>query len=160
MSTLRQWRKFWMPSVRTVVLFCCSDAVAQTSYKVTDLGSPNNDNFSMGMGLNNHGWTENMDGVVNPPINSLLTTVATGRAVINIGELKIDLGTLGGKNSWINWGGINDRGEAVGMAETSVPDPDGEDVCAFGTGLTSRPFLSRADHINPLPTLAAHNRQP
>ncbi len=143
----------------TIVLFCFSDAVAQTSYKVTDLGTPNNDNFSMGMGLNNHGWTENMDGVVNPPINSLLTTVATGRAVINIGELKIDLGTLGGKNSWINWGGINDRGEAVGMAETSVPDPDGEDVCAFGTGLTCSPFLWRDGHMSALPTVGGNNGQ-
>jgi len=143
----------------TIVLFCFSDAIAQTSYKVTDLGTPNNDNFSMGMGLNNHGWTENMDGSVNPPINSLLTTVATGRAVINIGELRIDLGTLGGKNSWINWGGINDRGEAVGMAETSVPDPDGEDVCAFGTGLTCRPFLWRDGHMSALPTVGGNNGQ-
>src|SRR5216684_3875968 len=159
MSTLRQLRNFWISSVMTIVLFCFSDAVAQTSYKVTDLGTPNNDNFSMGMGLNNHGWTENMDGVVNPPINSLLTTVATGRAVINIGELRIDLGTLGGKNSWINWGGINDRGEAVGMAETSVPDPDGEDVCAFGTGLTCSPFLWRDGHMSALPTVGGNNGQ-
>src|SRR5258708_22273073 len=143
MSTLRQLRNFWIPSVMTMVLFCFSDAVAQTSYRVTELGTPNNDDISMGVGLNDHGWTENMDGVVNPPINSLLTTVATGRAVINIGELRIDLGTLGGKNSWINWGGINDRAAAVGMAQTSVPGPRGEDVCAFGPGLTCSPPLWR-----------------
>jgi probable HAF family extracellular repeat protein len=159
MRTLKQSRKFYISWITTMVLFCFGGAVAQTSYRVTDLGAPNNDNFSMGMGLNNHGWTENMDGVVNPPINSLLTTVANGRAVINIGELKIDLGTLGGKNSWINWGGINDRGEAVGMAETSVPDPDGEDVCAFGTGLTCRPFLWRDGHMSALPTVGGNNGQ-
>jgi len=56
-----------------------------------------------------------------------------GRAGVNIEGLKIDLGTLGGKNSWTNYNGINERGEAVGLAETAVPDPDGEDVCAFGT---------------------------
>ena len=159
MNILKQLRNFWIPWVTTIVLACFSDAVAQTSYKVIDLGTLNNDNFSMGMGLNNHGWTENMDGVVNPPINSLLTTVATGRAVINIRELKIDLGTLGGKNSWIVWGGINDRGEAVGMAETSVPDPDGEDVCGFGTGLTCLPFLWRDGHMSALPTVGGNNGQ-
>ncbi|HXB21022.1 MAG TPA: hypothetical protein VNV88_06565 [Candidatus Solibacter sp.] len=159
MNTHRQLRNFWIPWVTTFVLACFSNAVAQTSYKVTDLGTRNNDNFSMGMGLNNHGWTENMDGVVNPPINSLFTTPANGHAVINIGELKIDLGTLGGQNSWINWGGINDRGEAVGMAETSVPDPDGEDVCAFGTGLTCRAFLWRDGHMSALPTVGGNNGQ-
>jgi probable HAF family extracellular repeat protein len=159
MTILRQLRKFWIPWVATIVLACFSDAVAQTSYRVTDLGAPNNDNFSMGMGLNNHGWTENMDGVVNPPINSLFTTVAKGRAVLNIDGLNIDLGTLGGNNSWINWGGINDRGEAVGMAETSVPDPDGEDICAFGTGLTCRPFLWRDGHMSALPTVGGNNGQ-
>jgi probable HAF family extracellular repeat protein len=159
MNTLKQLRKFWILSVTTIVLFCFSDAVAQTSYKVTDLGAQKNDNFGMAMGLNNLGWTEDMDGVVNPPIISQLTTVANGRAVINIGGFKIDLGTLGGKNSWTNYGGINDRGEAVGMAETSVPDPDGEDVCAFGTGLTCRPFLWRDGHMSALPTVGGNNGQ-
>jgi probable HAF family extracellular repeat protein len=160
MNTFRQLRNLWIPWVMTIALFCFSDAVAQTSYKVTDLGTLNNgNNFSMGMGLNNHGWTENMDGVVNPPINSLLTTVASGRAVITIDGLNIDLGTLGGKNSWINWGGINDRGEAVGMAETSVLDPDGEDVCAFGTHLTCRPFLWREGRMRALPTVGGNNGQ-
>src|SRR5215831_10677614 len=159
MSTFSQLRNFSIVWVTAIVLACFSHTVAQTSYKVTDLGTLNNDNFGMAMGLNNHGWTENMDGVVNPPINSLLTTVAKGRAVINIDGLNIDLGTLGGSNSWINWGGINDRGEAVGMAETSVPDPDGEDICAFGTKLTCRPFLWRDGHMRALPTVGGNNGQ-
>src|SRR5260370_11105289 len=115
----------------TMVLGCFSDAVAQTSYKITDLGTNNSkDNFSMAMGLNNQGWAENMDGFVNPPENNLNTTVARGRAVINIDGLNIDLGTLGkpDANSWINWGGLNDHGEAVGMSETAVPDPDREAI--------------------------------
>ena len=89
-------RNFWIPWVTMIVLACFSDAVAQTSYKITDLGTNNsNDNFSMAMGLNNQGWAENMDGFVNPPENSLITTVARGRAVININGRNIDLGTLG-----------------------------------------------------------------
>ena len=96
MNTLRQLRNFWIPWVTTIVLACFSNAVAQTSYKITDLGTNNSkDNFSMAMGLNNQGWTENMDGFVNPPENNLFTTVARGRAVINRDGRNIDLGTLG-----------------------------------------------------------------
>jgi len=160
MGTLRQLRNFWMPWVTTIVLACSSSAFAQKSYKITDLGlNHSTDNFSMVMGLNNQGWAENMDGVVNPPITSTSTTVASGRAVLSIYGLNIDLGTLGGKNSWTNYGGINDRGEAVGLAETSVPDPDGEDFCAFGTKLTCRPFFWRDGHMMALPTLGGNNGQ-
>jgi len=162
MSTLRQLRNFWMPWVTIIALACFSDAVAQVSYKITDLGTNHsNDNFSMAMGLNSHGWAENMDGFVNPPENNLFTTVARGRAVINVDGLNIDLGTLGKPdgNSWINWGGINDRGEAVGMSETSVPDPNGEDICGFGTHLTCVPFLWKKGHMSALPTVGGNNGQ-
>jgi probable HAF family extracellular repeat protein len=158
MNTLRQIRNFWIPWVTTIALACSSAAVAQTSYKVTDLGvNKSSDNFNMVMGLNNEGWAENMDGFGNPPITSLSAGVVSGRAVISIYGFNIDLGTLGGKNSWTNYGGINDRGEAVGLAETSVPDPDGEDMCGFGTKLTCRPFLWRDGHIMALPTLGGNN---
>ncbi len=162
MSAVRGLRNFRILWVTTIVLGCFSNAVAQASYKITDLGTNNsNDNFSMAMGLNNQGWAENMDGFVNPPINNLFTTVARGRAVININGHNIDLGTLGNSdgNSWINWGGINDRGEAVGMSETSTPDPDGEDVCGFGTHLTCVPFLWRDGHMSALPTVGGNNGQ-
>jgi probable HAF family extracellular repeat protein len=139
-----------------------SSAFAQQSYKITDLGVDNKkDNFSMAMGLNHQGWTENMDGTVNPPENSTSTTVARGRAVISIYGLNIDLGTLGkaDANSWINWGGINDRGEAAGDSETAEPDPNGEDICGFGTHLTCVPFLWRDGHMSALPTLGGNNGQ-
>jgi probable HAF family extracellular repeat protein len=154
---LRSFRALW---VATIVLACSGNVVAQTRYKVADLGiNKSTDNFSMVMGLNNQGWAENMDGIVNPPITSTSTTIASGRAVMNVHGLNIDLGTLGGMNSWTNYGGINDRGEAVGFAETSVPDPDGEDMCTFGTKLTCRPFLWRRGHMMALPTLGGNNGQ-
>jgi probable HAF family extracellular repeat protein len=157
---IKQLRSFWVLWVTTIALACCGNAFAQQSYKITDLGTnKSSDNFSMVMGLNNLGWAENMDGFVNPPITSTSTTIANGRAVIGINGFNIDLGTLGGKNSWTNYGGINDRGEAVGLAETSVPDPDGEDMCAFGTHLTCRPFLWRDGHMTALPTLGGNNGQ-
>ena len=160
MRMIKQLRSFWILCVTTIVLACASNVFAQQSYKITDLGlNKSTDNFSMVMGLNNQGWAENMDGFGNPPILSTSTTVASGRAVINMHGLNIDLGTLGGKNSWTNYGGINDRAEAVGFSETSVPDPDGEDMCAFGTKLTCRPFLWRHGHMMALPTLGGNNGQ-
>src|SRR5579864_8253267 len=163
MSTFKRMRNLWILWVTTIVLACFNDAAAQVSYKATDLGTnKSNDNFSMAMGLNNQGWTENMDGFVNPPENNLFTTVARGRAVINRDGINIDLGTLGkpdSGNSWINWGGINDRGEAVGMSETAVPDPNGEDICGFGTFLTCVPFLWRDGHMSALPTVGGNNGQ-
>jgi probable HAF family extracellular repeat protein len=143
-----------------IVLGCFSDAVAQTSYKVIDLGVLNDkDNLSCAMDLNNFGWTLTMNGVLDPVSNFSGAPVLTGRASINIGEFKIDLGTLGGPNSWMNWGGINDFAQSVGDAETAVPDPNGEDVCAFGTHLTCRPFLWQFGHMSALPTLGGNNGQ-
>ena len=162
MSAVGRLRNFSILWVTTMVLACFSNAVAQARYRVTDLGTnKSKDNFSMAMGLNNHGWTENMDGFVNPPENNLFTTVTRGRAVINIDGFNIDLGTLGKPdgNSWINWGGINESGEAVGMSETAVPDPDGEDVCGFGTQLTCVPFLWRNGRMSALPTVGGNNGQ-
>src|ERR1700758_550800 len=120
----RQLGKLWILRVTTIAVACSGSAFAQTSYKITDLGvNKNSDNFNMVMGLNNEGWAENMDGVLNKPITSTSTTIVSGRAVIAAHGRNIDLGTLGGDNSWTNYGGINDRGEAVGFAETSVLDP-------------------------------------
>jgi len=160
MSTLklRRLRDFWIPWVTTIVLACFSDAVAQVSYKVTDLGVLPGDNMGCAMALNDYGWTLIQEGVLDPPLTGL---PIKGRAAINIDGVNFDLGTFGGpnSNSWMNWGGINNRGEAVGIAETSVPDPDGEDVCAFGTGRTCLPFLWQRGHMSALPTLGGNNGQ-
>ena len=155
-----QSRNFWTLWVTTIALACSGNAFAQKSYKIFDLGvNKSTDNFNMVMGLNNEGWAENMDGFGKPPVLSTSTTVASGRAVISIYGINTDLGTLGGDNSWTNYGGINDRGEAVGMAETSALDPNGEDMCGFGTKKTCRGFLWRHSDIMALPTLGGNNGQ-
>src|SRR5271166_6609465 len=58
------------------------------------------------------------------------------------------------RKSW--W---DERVDAVGLAETAVPDPDGEDVCAFGTHLMCLPFSWRNGHMTALPTVGGNNGQ-
>ena len=156
---LRQLGNFWILCVTTIVLACSSNAVAQASYKVTDLGHLDSGNLGCAMGLNNRGWTEIMEGKMPPGKEDFVVALLGGRAAIDIDGINFDLGTLGGKNSFVNYGGINDQGQAVGYAETSVPDPNGEDVCAFGTGLTCRPFFWQNGSMRALPTLGGNNGQ-
>lgn len=150
MKAIHKWSRSRL-LLAAVVLIGVDAAVAQTSYRVTELGVLHNGVFGCAMGLNNKGWTESMDGFLDNSGNFV------GRAVINVDGLKIDLGTLGGPDSWIYWGGINQQGEAVGEAETSVPDPDGEDFCGFGTKLTCRPFIWQNGDKRTLPTLGGNN---
>ena len=142
-----------------MVLACFSNAVAQASYKVQDLGVQDPNNLGMVMGLNNHGWTEIMDQSLDPFSVSLSAHLVGGTVRISTGELNLELGTLGGTNSSINWNGINDPGAAVGMSETSVPDPTGEDLCGFGTHLTCLPFLWQNGVMSALPTVGGNNGQ-
>jgi probable HAF family extracellular repeat protein len=160
MNAVRQLRNFWMLWVTTMVLACFSNAVAQASYRITDLGTEGSDNLACAMSLNDQGWTEIMAG--NLPAgeqDSLLGTLLNGRALIDLNGFKFDLGTLGGQNSWMNWGQINDFAQIVGYSETSVPDPNGEDVCGFGTHLECRPFFWQFFHMSALPTLGGNNGQ-
>ena len=158
MSALRRLRIFWIPWVAMIVLGCFSDAVAQTSYKVTDLGTEKGDILGCAMSLNNEGWTEVMAQNLPPgEQDSLLGMLLSSRIFIDIDGFKLDLGTLGGTNTSSNWGEINDFGETVGFSETAVLDPNGEDICGIGTHLTCRPFLWQLGHMSALPTLGGNN---
>jgi len=160
MNTLRRLRNFWILWVTTLVLACFSNAFAQVSYKVTDLGALGNDNLGCAMSINNEGLTVIQDASMVPgQQDNAGGTILKARDAIGINGSQIDLGTLGGQNSWMNWGEINDRGQIVGYSETAVPDPNGEDVCTFGTHLTCRPFLWQDFHMSALPTLGGNNGQ-
>jgi len=160
MSTHKRLRNFWIPWVTTIVLACFSNAVAQAGYRVTDLGTEGNDNGACAMSVNNQGWTEIMAGNKVPgQQDSLLGPLLNGRALIDVDGFKTDLGTLGGLNSWMNWGEINDHGQVVGDSETAVPDPNGEDICGFGTHLTCLPFFWQNGHMSALPTVGGNNGQ-
>jgi probable HAF family extracellular repeat protein len=158
MRALRRLRNFWIPWVAIIVLGCFSGAVAQTSYKVTDLGTEGKDILGCAMSLNNEGWTEIMAQNLPPgQQDSLFGTLLSSRILIDINGFKLDVGTLGGTNSSSNWGEINDFAQTVGFSETAVPDPNGEDICGFGTHLTCRPFLWQFLQMSALPTLGGNN---
>jgi probable HAF family extracellular repeat protein len=160
MNTLRRLRNFWILWVSTLVLACFSNAFAQVSYKVTDLGALGNDNLGCAMSINNEGLTVIQDASMVPgQQDNAGGTILKARDAIVINGSQIDLGTLGGENSWMNWGEINDRAQIVGYSETAVLDPNGEDVCTFGTHLTCRPFLWQDFHMSALPTLGGNNGQ-
>jgi probable HAF family extracellular repeat protein len=161
MRMIKQLRSFWILWVTTIVMACFSDAVAQTSYKVTDLGRGESENEACAMSVNDEGWTEIMTWNGDPAqnVNFIQATLLSGRALIGADGFKFDLGTLGGKNSWMNWGEINNFGQIVGMSETAIPDPNGEDICGFGTHLTCRPFVWQLFHMSALPTLGGNNGQ-
>ena len=142
MSALKRLRNLWIRWITTIVLACFSEAAAQASYKVTDLGTEGNDNQGCALSLNNQGCAEIMAGNVGGAgPNSVLGKLLNGRALIDVNGFNLDLGTLGGLNTWMSWGEINESGQIVRYSETNVPDPNGEDVCGFGTHLTCLPFL-------------------
>jgi probable HAF family extracellular repeat protein len=77
-------------------------------------------------------------------------------------RLKANIGIpgLGGKNSIAF--GINQWAQAVGEADTSTPDPNGEDFCGFAflgypSGKTCLPFLWQGGVMTALPTLKDKN---
>ncbi len=160
MRTLRPFGNFWILWVAIIVLGCSTDAAAaQISYEVTDLGTLGSDHTSCAMTLNNRGWTATQDYNTATGRPDGLTSLLNGRDAIVIDGAQIDLGTLGGDNSFMNWGEINDRGQIVGYSETDVLDPNGEDVCGFGTKKTCLPFLWQDFHMEALPTLGGNNGQ-
>ncbi len=123
----------------------------QPPYTVTDLGvvGPAGQPFY----LTNNGL---VSGAAAFPGNTL-------HAVLWYKGQRLDIGTpgLGGSNSMAI--GVNERGQAVGEAETHSLDPKGEDFCGFAAlglhalGTTCLPFLWQFGMTIPLPTLGGNN---
>jgi probable HAF family extracellular repeat protein len=159
MRAIKHLRNSWILLMTAAVLGCFTQAFAQTRYKVTDLGREDGKNAACAMSINDEGWTEIMswNGIPSQNINFIGSTLSSGRALVGIDGYEFDLKTLGGPNTWMNWGEINDYGQVVGMSETAVLDPNGEDVCGFGTHLTCRPFVWQNFHMSALPTLGGNN---
>lgn len=90
-------------------------------YKIKDLGTLGG-SFSQAGGVSNSGWVEGF---------SLVSGDASYHEFLWHDGVMTDLGTLGGPTSFSEYR-PNNRGDAGGESDTAVPDPNGEDFCAFG----------------------------
>ncbi len=127
-------------------------AAAQPRYTIADLG--------------NVGATPGQPfTIVNTGLVAGAAGAANGatHAVLWYQGQKGDIGVpgLGGLNSIAF--GVNERGQVVGQAETTTPDPNGEDFCGFKQlglpvhGTTCLPYLWQYGMMTPLPTLGGPN---
>jgi len=107
-------------------------------YTVTDLGTLGG-TFSEADGINNRGSVEG---------TSTLPGDTTLHAFLWRNGVMTDLGTLGGPNSVASWR-PSESDKVGGRAETSTPDPLGEDFCDLGTHLICLPFLWQKGVITP-----------
>jgi probable HAF family extracellular repeat protein len=116
-------------------------------YTITDLGTLDGGTFSQPFFIDRYGLVSGSASLPDGTQNAVLW--------LN-GQMK-DIGTpgLGGPNSiaFVD----NESSRAVGEAETSTSDPNGEDFCGFGTHLTCLPFLWQAGGMIQLPTLGGNN---
>jgi len=122
---------------------------AQEHYHIFRLSSPT---AAAAISINSRGL---VSGFANQPGN------ATQHAVLWADGFKIDLGTLGGPNSAVEWPNHNDR-VVVGIAETAALQPLGEqwgcsDFFPTVTGHICLGFVWKDDMMYPLPTLGGDN---
>jgi probable HAF family extracellular repeat protein len=120
-------------------------------YTISDLGTLGG-TFSQANGINNRGLAT---GFSTPPGNAVLHAFRWQNGMMT------DLGTLGGPNSVTPDDNhlLSERGQVVGFSETSTLDPNGEDVCGFGTHLICLPFVWQKSVMTPLPLLGGNNGQ-
>jgi probable HAF family extracellular repeat protein len=136
--------------------FAASGHGSQTTYLVKSLRSLGGTS-SRGNSINNLGW---IGGYSN------LTEDKARHAALWLYGFKFDLGTLGGPNSSVAWSSaMNDEGLIAGVAQTSDPEPLGQDwsCSAFfpepqNTGFICRGVVWEWGVIRPLPVLdGGHN---
>lgn len=135
-------------------LLPCSTSLAQTddppSYIVYDTGTLGG-SFAFGAGVNNLGW---VTGGSNTSTGAL-------HAALSIPGQVVDIGTLGGTNSAVEWPIKNNHGLVVGISQTATPDPLGEafSCAAFipADGHTCVPFLWQNGALSQLPLLGGNN---
>jgi len=116
-------------------------------YTITDLGTLEGGTFSQSFSINRYGLVSGSSNLAD----------GNQHATLWLEKLKVDIGVpgLGGPNSIAF--GDNDGFQSDGEAETSTPDPNGEDFCGFGTHLTCLPFLWQDGEMIQLPTLGGNN---
>jgi probable HAF family extracellular repeat protein len=124
---------------------------AAPAYIVYDTGTLGG-TFAFGAGVNDLGW---VTGASTNATGAVHATLAAPGTVI-------DLGTLGGMNSAVEWPVKNNHGLVVGISESATPDPNGETFSCDPdfiptNGHTCLPFLWQNGAISALPLLGGNN---
>jgi probable HAF family extracellular repeat protein len=142
----------WLLAVLAVPLTAAAQDTLQRTlpadqYTVADLGTLEGGTFSQPFSINRYGLVSGSSTLPD----------GTQHAALWLEELNVDIGVpgLGGPNSIAF--GDNERFQSAGEAETSTPDPKGEDFCGFATHLTCLPFLWQDGGMIQLPTLGGNN---
>lgn len=130
----------------------------EVQYAVKDLGTLGGVLGSSAHSVNDKGWVA---GVANLPGDTVEHAALWRDGVV------IDLGTLGGDNSNVDFPVKNDEGLVVGFAQISAVDLLGENFCVFactpsggacnGSNHSCRGFRWRSDVMEPLGTLGGNN---
>jgi probable HAF family extracellular repeat protein len=141
-ETVKKNLSAYLTAMTLIAALAVTVKVAAQQYTVTDLG-PGADWLG---GVNNKG---NVDGTA-------ILHDGSQRAFLWRRGAETVLGTFGGPNS-VAFKGPTEKGQVVGKAETSTPDPFGEDFCLFSTNLICLPFVWQNGVMMPLPTLGGNN---
>ena len=142
-----------MKSIVTLIAaasLLAAPAIAQPPrrYIVKDLGTLPGGTFSQATFVNNKGL---VTGVAIAPDGKQHAVLWQGGRIMDIATPG-----LGGPNSvpFV----VNERGQAVGQAESSTKDPNSENFCGYGTGLNCLPVLWQDGVMTQLPmTLGGNN---
>ena len=134
----------------TVTAPLAAQPAAPPAYVVYDTGTLGG-TFAIGSGISDLGWVAGVSA----------TSAGAQHASLSIPGSVIDLGTLGGTNSAVEWPIKNNHGLVVGISETATADPLGESFsCAAfiaTNGHTCLPFLWRDGALGALPLLGGNN---
>jgi probable HAF family extracellular repeat protein len=143
------------PGTGSAALPGAGSAAGQVGYHVASLPSLGGTS-SAGNSINNRGWVA---GFSSPPGNQVI------RAALWRGGKISSLGTLGGRNSDVQWPVKNDSGIITGISQTGRPDARrGQPFscsaffpAATATGRQCRGFEWKAGVLRRLPTLGGPN---
>jgi probable HAF family extracellular repeat protein len=129
-----------------------AESVHAGSYRFVNLGTIGGTQ-SGGNSVNARGWASGFSTLIGD---------ATQHATLWINGATVDLGTLGGDNSGVEWLVHNDRGQIAGISETGTPNPYGEIwSCGFFfpslTHQNCRGFVWQDGVMTELPTLGGDN---
>jgi probable HAF family extracellular repeat protein len=147
------------PIVQTLVLAAAvlagtAGSAQAAGYKVSNLPTLGG-TVARGNSINDRGWISGY---------STLAGNQSRHAALWLRGSIIDIGTLGGPNSSVVWPVKNNTGRISGIAQTSTPDPLGENwsCSAFftgpaATGFTCLGFVWENGVMRALPTLGGNN---